>query len=51
VTLSIELTEEEAARLRALAAAKGTDEETVLHDLIADLPPARQMTGAEALAF
>jgi hypothetical protein len=38
MTLTIELIESEAARLRALAAAKGTDAETALHQLIAALP-------------
>ena len=37
MTLTIELTETEAAQLHASATARGTDEMTVLHELIADL--------------
>lgn len=48
MTLTIELTETEAVRLRALAASKGTDEATVLHDLLADLPPVNGMPQTEA---
>ena len=48
MTLTIELTDAEAARLRALAAAKGTDEETVLHDLIQGLPETYGLPQTEA---
>lgn len=51
MTLTIELTEAEAARLRALAAAKGIDAETALHELLSALPEESPATwGAQILA-
>jgi hypothetical protein len=46
MTLTIELTPEEAARLRALAEARGTDESGAVRGLLGDLPPEKPTTGA-----
>ena len=46
MTLTIELTPEEAARLRALAESKGTDESGAVRGLLEDALP---KTGAELL--
>ena len=52
MTLTVELTEIETARLRALAKANGTDEETALREWIAALPdesPRQFLTPQELL--
>ena len=48
MTLTIELTPEQAARLRAAAAATGTDEAGAIRQLIESLPPA-ETWGARSL--
>jgi hypothetical protein len=50
MTLTIELTPEEAEKLHRLAQAKGTDEAGALRGLLAEAPP-KPKTGAEAVAF
>jgi hypothetical protein len=50
MTLTIELTAEEKIRLHTLAQAKGVDEATALHALIADLPMAAPDEEGQAVA-
>ena len=52
MTLTIELTQELEARLRAEAVAKGIDPESVLRGLVETLPAAEKpKTGAEAVSY
>lgn len=50
MTLKIELTPEEDLRLHTLAQARGVDEVTALHSLIAELPAAVPDEEAQAVA-
>ena len=53
MTLTIELTPEQEARLQAAATANGTDPESVLRDFVETLPHdgEKPKTGAEAIAY
>ena len=52
MTLTIELTPEQEAKLQAAAEANGTDPERMLQDLVETLPEIEKpKTGAEAIAY